>query len=95
MSDAASTGRANYGAAPTIKGQLAALGLRSLSLAATPVFAGMALLTARTADQSPFVCMNSAAMLGGMTTMYALMSLFHLASWLRLGTSPPDGGPSL
>lgn len=56
-----------------------------LSLAAAPTFAIMALLTAATGgadmicssvyDMSPF---------GGMVPMYLLMSVFHLAPWLRL-----------
>ncbi|MDB5675922.1 MAG: hypothetical protein JWM65_2904 [Sphingomonas bacterium] len=58
-----------------------------LSLAATPVFATMALLTARLGP-GPADLLCSAAHggspLGGMVPMYALMSVFHAAPWLRL-----------
>lgn len=58
-----------------------------LGLAATPVFAGMALLTAvQDAGAADMLC--SAAHrgwpLGGMVPMYVLMSVFHSAPWLRL-----------
>jgi len=58
-----------------------------LSLAATPAFALMALLTA-TLGRGPADLLCSAAhggsLLGGMVPMYALMSIFHAAPWLRL-----------
>jgi hypothetical protein len=50
-----------------------------LSLAATPAFAVMALLTA--ADEP---AMHGASPLSGMALMYLLMSLFHLPPWLKL-----------
>ena len=63
-----------------------------LSLAATPAFAIMALLTA----EQP--AMHAASPLGGMALMYLLMSLFHLPPWLKLlscrridGASPRFG----
>jgi len=46
-----------------------------LSLAATPTFAMMALLTG---------VVNSSAMDMRMVTMYLLMSVFHSAHWLKL-----------
>jgi len=46
-----------------------------LSLAATPTFATMALLTGVIGDS---------AMDTGMVTMYLLMSAFHSAHWLKL-----------
>jgi hypothetical protein len=56
-----------------------------LSLAATPTFAVMALLTAFSDSQPQMLC--SAAMggspLSGMVPMYLLMSLFHCAPWLK------------
>ncbi len=55
-----------------------------LSLAATPVFAAMALLTA--AQGEPLLCSaaHGSSPLSGMVPMYLLMSLFHAAPWLRL-----------
>jgi hypothetical protein len=49
-----------------------------LSLAATPTFAIMALLTGVT---------SSGTMDMGMVTMYLLMSAFHSAHWLKLVSS--------
>jgi hypothetical protein len=57
-----------------------------LGLAAAPVFATMALLTA-TLDSGPAAMLCSAAHgwpLGGMVPMYVLMSAVHAAPWLRL-----------
>jgi len=52
-----------------------------LCLAATPVFAALALLTAGGGDM---ICtMPGMSALGGMSLMYLLMSLFHLAPWLK------------
>jgi hypothetical protein len=70
------------GAAP------AAVARRGLSLAAAPVFAGMALLSARAGDTAPLACLHGASALGGMTAMYALMAIFHLPPWLRLWAAP-------
>lgn len=56
-----------------------------LALAASPVFALMALVSA--ADAPPLaLCAAGATLLpvDGMTAMYLLMSLFHLPPWLRL-----------
>jgi hypothetical protein len=58
-----------------------------LSLAATPTFAIMALLTAVHGDSmSDMVCSaaRDGSPLTGMVPMYVLMSAFHLAPWLRL-----------
>jgi hypothetical protein len=58
-----------------------------LSLAATPIFAIMALLTAVHGGSMPdMICSaNGSALTGmGMVPMYVLMSAFHLAPWLRL-----------
>jgi hypothetical protein len=50
-----------------------------LSLAASPVFAMMSLLTGIHGDGMPYVWP-----LSGMMPMYLLMSAFHLTPWLRL-----------
>lgn len=57
-----------------------------LGLAAMPTFAVMAAAT-RLLEGVPvsMLCMGGhGSMLGGMTPMYALMSVFHLPAWLRL-----------
>jgi hypothetical protein len=58
-----------------------------LSLAAAPTFAAMALLSARPGG-GPLEALCSAAHdaspLSGMVAMYVLMSVFHLAPWLKL-----------
>ncbi len=56
-----------------------------LSLAAAPTFAIMALLTAR-GGGADMLCAATHNVWppGGMVSMYVLMSLFHLAPWLRL-----------
>ena len=56
-----------------------------LSLAATPTFAIMALLTAVHGGSMPdMICSANGSALTGMVPMYVLMSAFHLAPWLRL-----------
>lgn len=57
-----------------------------LSLAAAPVFTIMALLTAQHGSPADFLCsaVHGASPLSGMTLMYALMSVFHAAPWLRM-----------
>ncbi len=54
-----------------------------LYLAAAPTFAIMALLTGILGGPADALC-SSGAPLAGMTSMYWLMSVFHLAPWLRL-----------
>jgi len=62
-----------------------------LALAAAPTFALMAWISAR--DASPIPLCSAAGTgilpLGGMTAMYVLMSLFHLAPWLKLAPRRP------
>ena len=55
-----------------------------LALAAAPSFAAMAVVSAFDSP-SMAVCAAGAAMLplDAMTAMYLLMSLFHLAPWLK------------
>ena len=58
----------------------------ALALAASPTFAAMALLTAILGG-GPLEMFCAAARgspLGGMATMYLLMSAFHAAPWLKL-----------
>jgi hypothetical protein len=60
---------------------------RLLSLAAAPTFAIMALLAAvEGGNISDVLCSAAygASPLSGMASMYVLMSVFHLAPWLRL-----------
>jgi hypothetical protein len=57
-----------------------------LSLAATPTFAAMALLTPFLDSTQDALCSSAHGMspLSGMVPMYLLMSAFHLAPWLKL-----------
>jgi hypothetical protein len=66
---------------------------RLLSLAATPSFAIMALLTAVQGGGMPDMICSAAPAglpLTGMVPMYALMSAFHLAPWITLISSHAD-----
>ncbi len=64
---------------------VAAIVGKGLSFAAAPIFALMALWTSLCAP-SDVMCMSGqgAAPLGGMATMYLLMSAAHLTPWLGL-----------
>ena len=67
--------------------RVAALGVADwLSLAATPTFAIMALLTGVFGGHEDFLCaaLQGTSPLSGMAAMYLLMSAFHLAPWLRM-----------
>jgi len=57
---------------------------RWLSLAAAPTFAVMALVAALAPADRICGAMQGPLSLQGMVPMYALMSAFHLAPWLRL-----------
>jgi hypothetical protein len=68
-----------------------------LSLAAAPTFAVMALLTGAVRGGGPDIlcaAAHDASALGGMAPMYWLMSVFHLAPWLKLIASRRDGARS-
>ena len=54
-----------------------------LYLAAAPTFAIMALLAGVLGGPAGALCSSGASPLAGMTTMYLLMSAFHLAAWLK------------
>jgi hypothetical protein len=55
-----------------------------LSLAAAPTFAIMAVLSGVGGSHETLCApMQSAPSLGGMQGMYALMGVFHAASWIR------------
>jgi len=56
-----------------------------LGLAAAPTFATMALLTAVLGGgAAPLCAAEHGPLMSGMVPMYALMSAFHVAPWLRL-----------
>jgi len=67
----------------------------ALCLAAAPTFAVMALLSAVSdAGVQDVICSAAGGHtgLGGMTTMYALMSAFHAVPWFRLIRGGDGGG---
>jgi hypothetical protein len=57
-----------------------------LGLAAAPTFAAMAILTGVAGADADVMCSaaHGASSLGGMAPMYALMSAFHAAPWVKL-----------
>jgi hypothetical protein len=56
-----------------------------LSFAAAPAFALMAVATSLANQEgAAMMCAPASSPLTSMTMMYALMSAFHLAPWLRL-----------
>jgi hypothetical protein len=65
-----------------------------LSLAAAPTFAVMALSTAVGGGAAPLCMAEHGAVMSGMAPMYALMSAFHVAPWLRLISGLRSGEPS-
>ena len=65
-------------------GGAAAVAAAWLGLAAAPTFAALALWTALSGGPPDMLCMSMPAPLNGMAPMYALMSLFHAAPWLKL-----------
>ena len=60
-------------------------GAEWLSLAATPVFAAMALAASISGGPADALCSVSheASPLSGMAAMYAMMAVFHLGPWLK------------
>lgn len=61
-----------------------------LALAASPIFALMAWVAAGNAPRNT-LCSAGPGLLpvDGMTTMYLLMSVFHLSPWLKLASRNP------
>lgn len=56
-----------------------------LPIAAAPTFAAMAIITTLpTAGNMEMMCGADPSSLGGMGSMYLLMSVFHSAPWLKL-----------
>jgi hypothetical protein len=61
-----------------------------LALAASPVFALMALLSALGNDPAAILCSAvPGSPLNGMATMYLLMGAVHLPPWLKLAAARP------
>ena len=54
-----------------------------LGLAATPMFAAMAMLTAAVGPAQMLCGPGQASPLTGMTAMYLLMAAVHVSPWLR------------
>lgn len=67
---------------------------RWLGLAAAPTFAIMAVWTGFLHGQPDMLCMamQHSSPTSGMTLMYALMCVFHVAPWLRLITGRRSRG---
>jgi hypothetical protein len=58
-----------------------------LGLAASPTFALLALMAANHAPPIALCSLGSSILpIDGMTTMYVLMSLFHLSPWLKFAS---------
>jgi hypothetical protein len=85
MTEAATGGRDGR-MAGGVSSRTAARAVRLLSLAAAPTFAVMALLTGPLGppDALCTATPHTSSVLNGMAAMYALMSAFHSAPWLKL-----------
>ena len=78
------------------RGRLARRASHGLHVAAAPVFAAMALATviAPSAPMDMLCPSPHGFALGGMTVMYALMSVFHAGPWLRMLAARQPGRAS-
>jgi hypothetical protein len=66
-----------------------------LSLAASPTFALMAWAAANHAPPIALCSSGSSILpIDGMTTMYGLMSLFHLTPWLKFASASNGRAPN-
>lgn len=75
-----------FGVNDTAKARLVAAAIAGVTLAAAPMFAGLAVLTLILNASAPtMVCTAASAGLpvDSMVVMYALMSLCHATPWLR------------
>ncbi|NRP70732.1 hypothetical protein ILFOPFJJ_01613 [Ensifer psoraleae] len=91
------TPAAGSGSAGVPGGSTATFGAADwLSFAAAPTFATMALLTGVLGPED-MLCSSApdASPLTGMVPMYLLMSVFHLAPWLRLVSKARRPGPAM
>ena len=69
---------------PCRRGFAASCAASWLGLAAAPTFAAMALWSVVFGSPADICAgIQGESPLGGMTLMYALMSVFHVAAWLR------------
>jgi hypothetical protein len=90
MADVPASPAVSQGAATRAGGSHDASGANGwLGLAAAPTFAILALWTGSSGSQPGMHCMGmpDASPLNGMALMYALMSIFHAAPWLKLASS--------
>jgi len=61
----------------------------ALSLAAAPTFTILTVVNAMNESGGPGMLCSGGSGISGMTIMYALMSAFHAAPWLRLISRNP------
>lgn len=86
----------DFGGRPPARNTAAVRIADGLGLVASPIFATMAVLTSMPGGGPAEALCSSmhASPLGGMATMYLLMSVFHAGPWIRmirarLGDEPP------
>jgi hypothetical protein len=84
MSEVLTGGRGTGALDDKLNNSIAIGAAEFLYLGAAPTFAIMALLTAVLGGGSLDVLCSGASPLSGMVPMYALMSAFHMAPWLKL-----------